>query len=111
MQPKFNLWIESESEEVTLSTWRVALLKMVAQTGSISAAAQEMKVQYRTAWQKINELESRLGEKLVETQIGGPHGGGARLTEAAEDYVRKFERFNAEVEKVVLARYREIFAK
>jgi molybdate transport system regulatory protein len=111
MQPKFNLWLENESGEVSISTWRVALLKAVAETGSISGAAAVMKVQYRTAWQKINEMETRLGQKLVETQVGGSHGGGARLTSQAEDYVWKFDRLNAEIEKTVLAKYREMFGK
>ena len=111
MKPNYNLWLENDDEEVTISTWRVALLKAVAATGSISAAAEQLKVQYRTAWQKINEMEARLGQKLVETQIGGSHGGGAHLTQAAEDYIKKFDRFNAEIEKVVLARYRDTFGK
>lgn len=111
MQPKYNLWLENEAEEVSISTWRVALLKAVAETGSISAAAEEMKVQYRTAWQKINEMETRLGQKLVDTQVGGAHGGGARLTAEAMDYIKKFDRLNAEVEKTVQAKYRELFGK
>ena len=110
MTPHFNLWLE-KNDEVALSTWRVALLKAVAEAGSISAAAEQMNVQYRTAWQKINEMESRLGVKLVETQVGGPHGGGATLTQAALDYLAKFDRFNADVDKVVQAKYREVFGK
>lgn len=111
MRPKFNLWLENETSEVSLSIWRIGLLKAVANTGSISAAALEMKVQYRTAWQKINEMETRLGQKLVETQVGGPHGGGARLTPQAEDYIKKFDRFNAEIEKAVLLKHQQIFGK
>lgn len=108
MQPRFNLWLE-KNDEVALSTWRVALLRAVAETGSISGAAEEMKVQYRTAWQKINEMETRLGVKLVETQIGGSHGGGARLTAKAQAYVERFERLQAEVARVVEAKFRDTF--
>jgi len=109
MQPKFNLWLEEE-DEVVFSTWRAALLTRISETGSISAAAAQMGVQYRTAWQKINEMETRLGVKLVQTQVGGHHGGGATLTPAARDYVDKFERFNAAIEKVVEAKYRQAFS-
>lgn len=108
MQPKFNLWLEAE-DEVVFSTWRAALLKAVGETGSISAAAGQMGVQYRTAWQKINEMETRLGVKLVETQVGGHHGGGATLTPAARDYLDKFARFNEAVERVMTEKYRETF--
>lgn len=110
LTPKFNLWLEAH-DEVAFSTWRAALLKAVADTGSISAAAQEMKVQYRTAWQKINEMETRLGVKLVETQVGGTHGGGAHLTPAALDYLEKFNRFSAAITEVVEKQYKETFVK
>jgi molybdate transport repressor ModE-like protein len=58
-------------------------------------------VPYRTAWQKINEMETRLGEKLVETQTGGRHGGGARLTPTAERYLIRFEHFVHDMERFV----------
>jgi molybdate transport system regulatory protein len=108
MQPKFNLWLEKNGR-VTLSIWRVALLQAVAETGSISAAAGRVGVHYRTAWQKIHEMESRLGVQLVETQTGGRGGGGAKLTAAAEAYMERFNRMTAEVERVVEAVYRETF--
>lgn len=100
MQPRYNLWLEKDGE-VVLSLWRVELLRAVAATGSISAAAEQMKIPYRTAWQKINEMETRLGEKLVDTQTGGHHGGGARLTPAAERYAAQFERFANDMERFV----------
>lgn len=110
MQPKFNLWLE-KNDEVAFSTWRAELLRAIAETGSISAGAERMKVQYRTAWQKINEMERRLGVKLVDTQVGGSHGGGAHLTSNAQDYLEKFERLRSEVEKVVEAKFRETFSQ
>src|SRR3972149_6697158 len=110
MQPKFNLWLE-KNDEVVLSTWRVALLRAVAEAGSISAAAERMRVQYRTAWQKINEMETRLGVKLVETQVGGQRGGGAHLTKTALDYLDKFARFNAAIQEAVNANYSETFGE
>ena len=77
------------------------LLRAVAACGSISAAAEQLDVPYRTAWQKIHEMETRLGRRLVETQTGGHHGGGARLTPAAEHYVEQFERFAHDMERFV----------
>jgi molybdate transport system regulatory protein len=108
LQPKFNLWLEKNGR-VALSLWRVALLQAVGETGSISGAAERVGVHYRTAWQKIHEMESRLGVQLVETQTGGRGGGGARLTAAAEDYIARFSRLAAEVQRTVEAVYRETF--
>lgn len=109
MQPKFNLWLETETNEVTLSIWRVALLQAVHETGSISAAAEKMEIHYRTAWQKIREMEIRLGVKLVETQIGGRRGGGATLTPIALTYLENFGRFSADVEQAIQVAYQTHF--
>ena len=45
MEPKFNIWIEINGE-VALSGWRLGLLRAVAETGSINAAAERLKIQY-----------------------------------------------------------------
>lgn len=100
MRPRYNLWIE-ENGEVVLSLWRADLLRAVEATGSISAAAERMDIPYRIAWQKIHEMETRLGRKLVETKTGGAHGGGAHLTPAAEDYLARFDRFAHDLERFV----------
>jgi molybdate transport system regulatory protein len=60
-----------------------------------------LKIPYRIAWQKIHEMETRLGEKLVETQTGGSHGGGARLTDTAESYLARFDRLAQDLDRFV----------
>ena len=108
MKLKFNLWLEVR-EEVALSLWRVRLLMAVARTGSINRAAAEMGVPYRIAWQKIHEMEERLGQQLVETQVGGQDGGGSQLTPLAQGYVDKFTQISREVEALVQERFQEVF--
>lgn len=108
MKPRANFWIEREGE-VVLSTWRVALLQAIAQTGSITAGAERMNVPYRVAWQKVHEMEERLGEPVIETQTGGAGGGGAHLTPAGERYVRQFCEFTSGLQELVQQRYREVF--
>jgi len=110
MQPRSNLWIEQEGQ-VVLSRWRINLLRAIDESGSISAAAEIMKVSYHRAWEKLHEMETRLGVKLVDTQTGGEHGGGARLTPAARDYVDRFERFCQGFDELVLQRFVEAFGK
>jgi len=46
---------------------------------------------------------------LVETQTGGSHGGGARLTPLARDYIARFERFSSGVDEIVARRFAESF--
>lgn len=94
-----------------LSTWRVSLLQAIEDTGSISAAASQLGISYRRAWEKIHESEERLGVKLVETQTGGSGGGGSYLTPAGLDYVRRFRVFLAGLNELVARRFDEHFGE
>lgn len=78
-----NIWLETDDGDVALSRWRLELLEAVEHTGSISAAAHAMNIQYRLAWNRIHEMEERLGMPLVQTTVGGKGGGGAQLTPEA----------------------------
>ena len=108
MQPRLNVWIEVAGE-VALSAWRVELLAAVAETGSISSAAERMNIGYRQAWAKLHECEERLGVQLVETTVGGSGGGGAQLTPAGRDYVDRYRRFYGGLEELVHQRFVTIF--
>jgi molybdate transport system regulatory protein len=109
MNACLNLWLENEGE-VVFSIWRMELLRAVADSGSISGAAATMDVHYRTAWQKINEMETRLGQKLVETQIGGQRGGGAQLTPLAQTLIAAFTQFSQDVEQQMQERFAAVLA-
>jgi molybdate transport system regulatory protein len=110
MRPRANFWIEKEGK-VVLSLWRVRLLEAINETGSISAAASQMGISYRRAWDKIQECEDRLGVRLVETQTGGVGGGGSELTPAAQDYVERFRKFTSGLNALVSQRFQEHFAQ
>ncbi len=91
-----NIWLETDEGSVALSRWRLALLEAVERTGSISAAAHAMNIQYRLAWNRIHEMEERLGLPLVQTTVGGRGGGGAQLTPEARVIVEHLrEMFTA----------------
>lgn len=63
---------------------RVTILRAVLKTGSISEAARQVGVSYKSAWQAIETLTNLAGTALVEKAVGGAGGGGARLTRAGE---------------------------
>jgi molybdate transport system regulatory protein len=110
MNPRFNLWIEIE-DEVVLSRWRIRLLKAIVSTGSISSAAEMMDVPYRRAWERINEMECRLGYKLLETEVGGIGGGGAILTKEAEDLIERFDHFESGLDEEIKERFVNAFER
>ena len=106
--PRYNLWLEQDGK-VVLSGWRVRLLQAVASTGSITAAAEAVDVPYRRAWEKLKEMETRLGLSLLETEVGGAGGGGARLTAEAEELVARFLEFSNGFEAEVDTRFKRAF--
>lgn len=106
--PRFNLWLEKDGE-VVLSGWRVRLLQSIGQTGSITSAAELVGVPYRRAWERIREMETRLGLSLVETEVGGPGGGGAQLTDDARDLIARFLEFSGGFEPEVEGRFHQAF--
>lgn len=105
---RHKIWIERDNE-VLLSEWRVALLRGVRETGSLARSAERLEVPYRTAWQRIKELEERLGLPLLETESGGADGGGSRLTPAALDLIARFECITEGIAEQIEERMRAAF--
>jgi molybdate transport system regulatory protein len=110
MRPRLKVWIESADGRVALSDWRVALLEAVGQHGSLVAAARALDIPHRTAWQRIQEMESCLGVRLLETSSGGLGGGGSHLSPNGLELVRRYQTLRAGLDELVLERYQGTFA-
>jgi molybdate transport system regulatory protein len=59
---------------------KIALLRAVRDTGSISAAARSLELSYKKAWELIEALNGMFKGPVVETHIGGSERGGAKVT-------------------------------
>src|SRR5437762_1782841 len=84
MEPRVKLWLERNGR-IVMSEYRLRLLALVAETGSLAEAAEQMGLSYRRAWGKIKELERNLDLPLVESAAGGVvhQTGGAAHAELA----------------------------
>jgi len=80
--------------EVTVDRRDAALLRAVAEEGSLSAAAGSLGRSYSRAHARIGDLEAELGP-LVERRRGGADGGGSRLTDRARELLARFDRLAA----------------
>jgi molybdate transport system regulatory protein len=60
---------------------KARLITLIDTMGSISAAAREMGMSYRRAWQLVEALNSSFAQPVVTTAIGGKRGGGAVVTD------------------------------
>lgn len=69
---------------------KVALLEMIAEHGSISAAGRALGMSYRRAWLLVEAMNTGFGRPVVEAQTGGRAGGGARLSSLGTDIVARY---------------------
>ena len=89
------LWLE-KSGEAFLGHGRIDLLRHIEQYGSISAAAREMGMSYKAAWQAVDAMNNLADRPLVERSAGGKHGGGTFLTDEGRLMVEMFGRVEEE---------------
>jgi len=61
---------------------KAELLEAIDATGSISAAAREMRNELPPGWLLVQTMNACFAEPVVESATGGTHGGGASLTAA-----------------------------
>jgi molybdate transport system regulatory protein len=108
MEIRSKLWIEVGGAPV-FGRGRRLLLEAIESYGSINQAAREINVSYRKAWSYIKAMEDRLGIKLIERQVGGRHGGGARLTDEARMFLRHYGELERTIQDIVDQKFRTIF--
>jgi molybdate transport system regulatory protein len=77
---------------------RVALVEAVAATGSIAAAAKQLGLSYKTAWEGIDAVNNLLPTPAVETRLGGK--GGATLTEEGRRLITAFQDLESRLRRV-----------
>jgi molybdate transport system regulatory protein len=94
--PRAKVWLEIEGDYV-FGRGISDILKAVAETGSIKAAAGKLGRSYRHIWARIKEAEQALGAPLVHTQVGGHDVRRSELTELGADLVRDFDTLRCRV--------------
>jgi len=77
---------------------RVRLLENIKKQGSITAAAREMKMSYRQAWQMVQDMNERAAEPLVVKMLGGKGGGGAEVTAYGERILQLFHELEQKID-------------
>jgi molybdate transport system regulatory protein len=73
-----------------LGPGKISILESIRDSGSISEAAREMKMSYRSAWLLVDSMNSVFREPVVNTRLGGRGGGSATLTEFGASVVRHY---------------------
>ena len=59
---------------------KAALLESIEKSGSISAAARNLRMSYRRAWMLTDSMNNNFKKPLIKSKLGGKGGGGAQIT-------------------------------
>ena len=76
---------------------RIALLRAIDETGSISAAAKVAGLSYKGAWDAVQALNNLFERPLVIAAPGGRQGGASQVTAAGQMLITAFEAAEAEL--------------
>ena len=91
--------INVEGNVFLLDGKKYNLLVSILETGSLTQAANDINVSYRTALNYIDKIESALDVKVVKTTKGGKGGGGGTtLTEEGYSILKECKKINAIME-------------
>ena len=80
-----------------LAVARMALVQAIDELGSISAAARQVGLSYRAAWDAVQALNNLFETPLVLAAAGGKSGGAAAVTERGRAVLAAFRRVEAEM--------------
>ncbi len=95
---RISLRLSFENEEA-IGPGKIRLLELIEETGSISAAGRAMKMSYHRAWDLAENLNRTFKAPLISKAPGGVKGGGAQLTAAGREVVRRYRAIEAGVTK------------
>jgi molybdate transport system regulatory protein len=79
---------------------RIALLEALGELGSIRAAAAQVGLSYKAAWDAVQALNNLFDAPLVATRAGGAQGGTAELTPSGRAVVAAFRRVETDLAEV-----------
>lgn len=70
---------------------RIDLLRAIEQSGSLSQAAKQIGISYKTAWDAINEINQLAPKPFLITATGGKNGGGTKLSAYAVRFIQLYD--------------------
>ncbi|MBO9560035.1 MAG: TOBE domain-containing protein [Caulobacter sp.] len=76
---------------------RVALIEAIERLGSISAAAKQLGLSYKGAWDGVQALNNLFDAPLVAANAGGKAGGAAVVTPRGQAVIRAFRGVEREI--------------
>jgi molybdate transport system regulatory protein len=86
---------------IGLGPGKARLLEGIRDLGSIAAAGRRMGMSYKRAWLLVEQMNLAFAKPLVATAKGGERGGGAALTAAGAEVLKRYRRMEAATRRAV----------
>lgn len=97
----YHIWLETADNQPVLSDDTWALLKAIAEKGSLMKAADTLQISYRKAWGDLKHTEELLGFSLIEKHRGGAKGGETLLSDEGKSFIEAYNQFHIDVEEAI----------
>lgn len=91
------LWFRLLLQSGALGPGKIALMRAVAEFGSVSAAARSLRISHARSVKLVAEINALAQTPLIDTRAGGQSGGGASLTPLGRAVVIAY----ADIENIV----------
>jgi molybdate transport system regulatory protein len=102
------VWLEFRGR-FALGDGGIELLRAIEATGSLTGAAAGVGWSYRHTLRYLNHAERACGTELVARARGGRTRGGAQLTPAGRELVRRYVRFRRRLDAALRRLYGSAF--
>ncbi len=105
---RVNVWLENKKGDVLYGEGRQQILEAVRSTGTLSAAAENLKMSYRGLWGRVRLSEKRLGFSLLESHAGRGPSSGSSLTPEGQELFELYSALREAVRKAAEDHYQLI---
>ena len=106
---KLTVRLYSEDDHRCFGPGIATLLERVREHKSLRSAAASMGMAYSKAWRIIRTAEGVFDCKLLNSTIGGQHGGGATLTPQADQLLAAYNTYVADLRSYADQKFVETF--
>jgi molybdate transport system regulatory protein len=108
--PRIKVWLKAEGRYV-FGFGIAEILRAVDRAGSIKQAADDLGKSYRYVWGRVKDAEEALGQRLVETKVGGQGVQRSALTPEARRLARTFLKVRDTMLRAVEQAFRRQFER
>ena len=89
------------SSDRPLGPGKIRILETIRDGGSISQAAREMRMSYRSAWLLVDSMNALFRQPVVTTSLGGRGGGSATVTDFGADVIRRYRSMESATRRAI----------